>query len=137
MLAEHPHRHLIDWRDGFVDEAEMEALFNNAALLVLPYRNIDQSGVLFQALRFGVPVLGTRVGQFERYITPEVGVLADAPRTDALRDALERWAAARASYSPQRIRQIGKAFEWPATVMALRAVYTPEGGTAAHLRGAQ
>ena len=137
MLADHPHRNQIDWRDGFVSETEMEALFHNAALLVLPYRYIEQSGVLFQALRFGLPVLGTRVGQFECYITPEVGVLADAPRADALREALERWAAARAGYSRQRIRQIGQAFEWPATVTALRAVYTPEGETAAHRRGAR
>jgi glycosyltransferase involved in cell wall biosynthesis len=126
MLQSHPRRADIEWQDGFVAEAEMERLFRAAALLVLPYRHIDQSGVLFQALRFGVPVLATRVGLFERYITPEVGELAQAGSAAALGSALQRWAARRASFSPARIRAIGQAYEWPRTVMALRGAYLPE-----------
>lgn len=123
QLANHPRRAHIDWRDGFVPEPEMEQLFQQAALLVLPYRYIDQSGVLFQALRFGTPVLATRVGQFEHYITSEVGELAEAGSAPALRQALLRWAARRGTLSRPRIREIGRAYEWPATVLALRAAY--------------
>lgn len=123
LLATHPQRAAIEWRDGFVPEAEMEALFREAALLVLPYRYIDQSGVLFQALRFGTPVLATRVGQFERYVTPEVGELAEAGSAPSLREALQRWHGRRAGLLRERIRAIGRAFEWPATVAALRDAY--------------
>ena len=43
-----------------------------ADLVVLPYREIDQSGVLFTALAFGKPLLLTSVGGF-----PEVGRRAE------------------------------------------------------------
>ena len=102
------------------DIAEHVAL---PALLVLPYRYIDQSGVLFQALRFGTPVLATRVGQFEHYVTPEVGELAEPGAAAPLREALLRWHARCNGLSRARIREIGRAYEWPATVQALRAAY--------------
>lgn len=123
LLATHPQRDRVDWRDGFVPEAEMEQLFRDAALLVLPYRYIDQSGVLFQALRFGTPVLATRVGQFEHYVTTEVGELAEPGAAAPLREALLRWHARRKDLARARIREIGRAYEWPATVQALHEAY--------------
>ena len=38
--------------------------------MVLPYREIDQSGVLFTALAFGKPILATRVGGFPGFAFP-------------------------------------------------------------------
>jgi glycosyltransferase involved in cell wall biosynthesis len=111
------------WHDGFIEEAQANALLQSADAMVMAYRHIDQSGVLFQALRFGVPVLATRVGGFERYITPEVGELAVAGSAAALHTALLRWAARRHGFSPARIRDIGKAYEWPTTVIALARAY--------------
>jgi len=123
LLAEHPQRAQVEWRDGFVPEPDMEQLFRDAALLVLPYRYIDQSGVLFQALRFGTPVLATRVGQFEHYVPPEGGELAEPGAAAPLREALLRWHARCNVLSRARIREIGRAYEWPVTVMALRDAY--------------
>jgi glycosyltransferase involved in cell wall biosynthesis len=48
----------------FVDDAELPAYFQRADLVVLPYREIDQSGVLFTALAFGKPLLLSDVGGF-------------------------------------------------------------------------
>jgi glycosyltransferase involved in cell wall biosynthesis len=48
----------------FVADEEIPAFFRRAELVVLPYREIDQSGVLFTALAFGSPLLLTRVGGF-------------------------------------------------------------------------
>jgi glycosyltransferase involved in cell wall biosynthesis len=48
----------------FVDDAEIPALFRRADLVVLPYREIDQSGVLYTALAFGKPIVLTAVGGF-------------------------------------------------------------------------
>ena len=44
----------------FVSGAELAGAFRAADLVVLPYREIDQSGVLFTALAFGKPLLLTR-----------------------------------------------------------------------------
>ena len=48
----------------FVSNAELAGAFRAADLVVLPYREIDQSGVLFTAMAFGKPLLLTRVGGF-------------------------------------------------------------------------
>jgi glycosyltransferase involved in cell wall biosynthesis len=72
----------------FIGDGELPAYFRRADLVVLPYREIDQSGVLFTALAFGKPLLLSDVGGF-----PEIGATG-AARTfrvgdpDALRGAL-------------------------------------------------
>jgi glycosyltransferase involved in cell wall biosynthesis len=123
LMAASPHRERVEWLDGFVEESHAETLLTSADLLALPYRHIDQSGVLFQAFRFGIPVLATRVGQFERYVTADVGELADAGDPQGLAVALERWHARRHQLRRERIREIGQSFEWNSTVAALAQPY--------------
>jgi glycosyltransferase involved in cell wall biosynthesis len=65
----------------FVSGPELAATFRAADLVVLPYREIDQSGVLYAALAFGKPLLLSAVGGF-----PEVEGAALVPPGDA--DAL-------------------------------------------------
>jgi glycosyltransferase involved in cell wall biosynthesis len=48
----------------FISEEELPAYFRRAQLVVLPYREIDQSGVLFTALAFARPLLLSDVGGF-------------------------------------------------------------------------
>lgn len=57
----------------FIDDTELPAYFQRADLVVLPYREIDQSGVLFTALAFGKPLLLSDVGGF-----PEVAATGAA-----------------------------------------------------------
>ncbi|MCG8457241.1 MAG: glycosyltransferase family 4 protein, partial [Holophagales bacterium] len=47
---------------GYIPFADVERYFTAADVLVMPYRRISQSGVLYLALSLGVPVLATRVG---------------------------------------------------------------------------
>jgi glycosyltransferase involved in cell wall biosynthesis len=64
----------------FITDSELPAYFQRADLVVLPYREIDQSGVLFTALAFGKPLLLSDVGGF-----PEVaatGAARTAPAGD-------------------------------------------------------
>jgi glycosyltransferase involved in cell wall biosynthesis len=48
----------------FITDGELPGYFRRADLVVLPYREIDQSGVLFTALAFGKPLLLSDVGGF-------------------------------------------------------------------------
>jgi glycosyltransferase involved in cell wall biosynthesis len=57
----------------FIGDDELPAYFQRADLVVLPYREIDQSGVLFTALAFGKPLLLSDVGGF-----PEVAATGAA-----------------------------------------------------------
>ncbi len=57
----------------FVDDREIPAIFGAADLCVLPYTEIDQSGVLATALAFGKPMLLSDAGGF-----PEVAAAGAA-----------------------------------------------------------
>jgi glycosyltransferase involved in cell wall biosynthesis len=69
----------------YVSDQELAALFRRADLVALPYREIDQSGVLFVALAFGKALLLSDAGGF-----PEVAAAQTVPAGDAaaLHDAL-------------------------------------------------
>ena len=54
----------VDARIGHIAEHEVEHYFKAADALILPYVEIYQSGVLFLAYRFGLPVVATDVGDF-------------------------------------------------------------------------
>jgi glycosyltransferase involved in cell wall biosynthesis len=48
----------------FITDEQLPPYFRRADLIVLPYREIEQSGVLFTALAFGKPLLLSDVGGF-------------------------------------------------------------------------
>jgi glycosyltransferase involved in cell wall biosynthesis len=52
----------VDWRLGYVPDADIPALLREATVVVLPYRKIESSGVLATALGHGRPVVVTDVG---------------------------------------------------------------------------
>jgi glycosyltransferase involved in cell wall biosynthesis len=76
----------------FVADEELPAYFERADLVVLPYLQADQSGVLFTALAFGKPLLLSDVGGFPEIAqtgAARVVPAGDAPALGrALRDLL-------------------------------------------------
>jgi len=58
----------ITQRIQFIPDEEMELYLKAADVLVLPYNDIFQSGVLFLAYSFGLPVIATDVGSFREEI---------------------------------------------------------------------
>lgn len=81
----------VRWIERFVSDAEAAALFRRATLVVLPYRESEQSGVLWTAAAFGTPVVASDVGGFA-----EVEGIRLVPAGDAaaLREALRAAIAA-------------------------------------------
>jgi glycosyltransferase involved in cell wall biosynthesis len=69
----------------FVGDDELGAYFRRADVVVLPYREIDQSGVLFTALAFGKALVLSDVGGFAEVAAGRLVAPGDAGR---LRDAL-------------------------------------------------
>jgi glycosyltransferase involved in cell wall biosynthesis len=72
----------------FIGDGELPAYFRRADLVVLPYREIDQSGVLFTALAFGKPLLLSDVGGFPEIAATGAARTFPAGDPDALRGAL-------------------------------------------------
>ena len=52
----------------FIPIDEVEMYFAAADCLVLPYKKIYQSGVIFLSYRFGLPIIATDVGSFREDI---------------------------------------------------------------------
>jgi glycosyltransferase involved in cell wall biosynthesis len=76
----------VHFVERFVDDGELAEHFRAADVVVLPYREADQSGVLATALAFGTPLLLSDVGGF-----PEIartGAARCVPAGDA--EALAR-----------------------------------------------
>jgi glycosyltransferase involved in cell wall biosynthesis len=81
----------VFWDLRFVDEAEVAAYFAEADIIVLPYRRIDQSGVLMVALAFGKPIVASRVGGFAETLQDGVhGFLVEPGNVESLAQALTR-----------------------------------------------
>ena len=73
----------------FITDAELPAFFRRADLVVLPYRSIEASGVVYTALAFGRPILATAVGGFHDIGAVGAAQLVAPSDPRALRDALE------------------------------------------------
>jgi glycosyltransferase involved in cell wall biosynthesis len=73
----------------FITDPELPAYFQRADLVVLPYREIDQSGVLFTALAFGRPLLLSDVGGFPALAATGAARTVPAGDAVALREALQ------------------------------------------------
>jgi glycosyltransferase involved in cell wall biosynthesis len=54
----------IDARIMYIPDEDVELYFMASDCIVLPYRNIYQSGVIFMAYTFGLPLIVTDVGNF-------------------------------------------------------------------------
>jgi glycosyltransferase involved in cell wall biosynthesis len=74
----------------FVGDAELPGYFCRADLVVLPYREIEQSGVLFTALAFGKPLLLSDVGGFAEVAAGGLARAVPPGDSAALRAALEQ-----------------------------------------------
>jgi D-inositol-3-phosphate glycosyltransferase len=53
---------------GYIPDEDLEVYFKAADVLVLPYKYIFQSGVLFLSYNFGLPVIATDVGSLRDFI---------------------------------------------------------------------
>jgi glycosyltransferase involved in cell wall biosynthesis len=80
----------VRWISRFVPDEEVASYFRRADLVVLPYRDIDQSGVLATALAFGSPLLLTAVGGFPEVAAHGAAVLVEPDDPAALAAELQR-----------------------------------------------
>jgi glycosyltransferase involved in cell wall biosynthesis len=71
------------YRFEYVPFEEVSRFFAAADTLVMPYRRISQSGVLFVALSLGVPVIGTRVGALPEILRDGENALLVEPESPA------------------------------------------------------
>ena len=72
----------------FVPDADVPAYFRRADLVALPYREIEQSGVVHTALAFGTPLLLSAVGGFPEIAEHGAARLVEPGSVESLRAGL-------------------------------------------------
>ena len=79
-------------KDEYISDEETEVYFKAADVLVLPYRYIYQSGVLFLGYSFGLPILAADVGSLkEEIIEGETGFVFKPEDPADLARAIDRY----------------------------------------------
>ena len=108
----------IEWRLRFLGEDEIADVMEEAAVVVLPYRQIESSGVLATALGYGRPVVVTEVGSLGDTVR-ELGAGAVVPPEEP---------AALAVACVEQLRHpaagSGEPFTWNRAAEAHEALYT-------------
>jgi glycosyltransferase involved in cell wall biosynthesis len=91
-IARSPNRERVTRRIEFIPDEETEMYFKAADVLVLPYRDASQSGVLVLGYSFGVPAIATDVGAFALDVVEgRTGFLCRAGDPVALGDTIEAY----------------------------------------------
>lgn len=84
----------VMWRTEFIPDDQVEVYLKAADVLVLPYKEIFQSGVLFLAYAFGLPVVATDVGSFrEEIVEGSTGFLCKPGDPSEMARAIETYFA--------------------------------------------
>jgi glycosyltransferase involved in cell wall biosynthesis len=117
------------WHCGFVAEPDVETYFAAADCVVLPYRRISQSGVIFSAYRFGVPVIATAVGGLiEDVVEGQTGLLCEPENPLSLARAIENYFRDAKWGDRERVREAiicrtAAAYSWESIAVQTLAVY--------------
>lgn len=110
----------------FVPDEELASYFRRADVVALPYREIDQSGVLYTALAFGSPLLVSAVGGFPEIAARGAARLVEPGSLDSLRAGLidllgDPEARGRMSEAARRLAR--EEHSWDAAAAATERLY--------------
>jgi glycosyltransferase involved in cell wall biosynthesis len=82
----------LEWRDHYIPNEEVPAFFRTADLVVLPYVEATQSGVVPVAYQFGVPVVASDVGGLSEVVLEgKTGYLVPPLDPEALAERILRY----------------------------------------------
>ena len=124
LAAEAPGR--VRFLTRFVEDAEIPAIMRRADLVVLPYRDVEHSGVLYAALAFGKPLVLSAVGGFPEVAEQGAARLVPPGDPRALAASLRELVvdeAARAELAEAAARAAAGPYSWDAAAARTLALY--------------
>ncbi len=91
-IEKHDLKKDIVSRVQFIPDEDVEVYFKAADLVLLPYRNIFQTGVLFLSYNFGLPAVASDVGSLrEEIIEGETGFICKPEDPEDLAKKIEQY----------------------------------------------
>jgi glycosyltransferase involved in cell wall biosynthesis len=122
QISVHPRRDHIQWENRYLSEEDASKLLSAADVVVMPYRHIDQSGVLFAAFRHGARVVAFDVGSFREYLPFQCGDIVQAGNTDQLARTVNCTPSA-SSKSRALVLDYARQFLWSETIKKILFLY--------------
>ena len=116
----------VRWVTRYVTDGELAACFRRADLVVAPYRESEQSGVIATALAFGTPLLASDVGGFGEVAAAGAAALVPAGDAAALREEIARLLAdppARERLAAAALALAHGEWSWERVAARTRALY--------------
>ena len=111
IMEEHDLKNYIIGKIQFIPDEEVEIYFKAADVLILPYKNIFQSGVLFLSYSFGLPVVATDVGSLrEDVIEGKTGYICEVENLEDLTGKIDLYFNSDLFKNLERNRQ--KIIDW-------------------------
>jgi len=116
-------------RIEFIPDEEVEVFFKAADALVLPYKFIYQSGPLFLAYNFGLPVIANNVGSFKDDIVDgKTGFVSEGVDAKSLANAIKRFIRSPLYQEKERSRESIRAYAnkkycWNSIAETIKGVY--------------
>lgn len=118
--------HGITVDNRWIPEGEIGDFFKKADLVVVPYVEASQSGVIATAYASGLPVVATPVGGLaEQVIDGKTGLVTSDLSVQALVNAIRRFVCDANLYercSAGALREVATNLSWPSVVMRLADV---------------
>jgi glycosyltransferase involved in cell wall biosynthesis len=124
LAAEAPGR--VRFLTRFVEDAEIPAIMRRADVVVLPYRDVEHSGVLYAALAFGKPLVLSAVGGFPEVAGQGAAWLVppeDPPALAGALDELVRNEETRAALAAAAAEAAAGAYSWDEAAHQTLALY--------------
>lgn len=79
----------INWHTGWIEEDDIDKIFHSHEIVILPYKHIDNSGLLHLAMSYGKPIIASRLGSLEDIIEDgENGILFEAGNSNELSEKI-------------------------------------------------
>src|SRR5208283_746912 len=90
MINEHDLNDYIVINIQYIPDEEVEIYFKASDVLILPYKNIFQTGLLFLSYNFGLPTIASDVGSLrEEIIEGETGLICRPEDPEDLCEKIE------------------------------------------------
>jgi glycosyltransferase involved in cell wall biosynthesis len=105
----------LEIRDRWLPEQEIVELLNTSNILVLPYTEASQSGVIMLGMHAAIPMICTRMAGLEEQLTQNEAIFVE-PRAADIRDAIRRLSCDAALYDSisESLRARARETSWQA-----------------------
>ena len=122
-IARSPRAATMEWREGFMINETVAVWFKACDVVVMPYRNIYQSGVVFLCLRFGVPIVATNVGSLTEYIDQDSGIITATNDPAGIAAGLDKFFENQGRFNRADIARRAEKYGWNRQCAAIKHLY--------------